>query len=235
MTRPGEPTHRDLARAAARWLLEDRGIYAAAYELGFDGGQADAVGVTVPDPDASVALRVDEHTRAYHRNLKQYPAHAAGLVGRPAWLDGYRARSLARARVAPRVVVVEVKRTRSDLLADLRVGKLRRYESAATHCYLLIAGPCVGLSWMPWWPEEEQGRALHVLAADGLPDAWGVLGAVQGRQGVRVERLRAPGRIREAEPWEVQAWADRMLRSMSHRILSRTGPTSGEVVEPSQK
>lgn len=62
-----------------------------------------------------------------------------------------------------RIVVCECKRTRADLLADLRAGKMFKYESSSSHCYL--AGTAEALGDDP----------LNDLTARGLPSHWGVL------------------------------------------------------------
>lgn len=69
----------------------------------------------------------------------------------------------------PRITVVEVKRTRSDLLADLRAKKLLKYEQGSTHCYLACTPECLRLDRQPI------NQALEELTKLGLPTKWGIL------------------------------------------------------------
>lgn len=66
----------------------------------------------------------------------------------------------------PRVAIAEIKVSRSDLRADLRKGKMRRYESQATHVYLA----------MPHKLYDE--IELAALESMGLPPYWGLLSIV---------------------------------------------------------
>lgn len=225
-------THRSLCKMAARWLLSrnGRGLYASAYEVAFDGGFADALGVSCPDPAADTAIRFAEYARL--RGIRDAKIQArlrrkqGGPVG-PLFVDvpvveAYpheltRAAARVARAVAPTIAVVEVKRTRSDWLADARAQKLRRYEPAATECWLLVtlevAGPYSGV--------------VERLTADGLPGSWGVL--------LAEPTYDVPTRMRDATPhragedWEVGAWSARMLRSMAYReLLPAKSPDGGE-------
>lgn len=73
----------------------------------------------------------------------------------------------------PRIAVVEVKVQRSDLLKDLRAGKMRRYEPQASHVYLAIQADAL-LSWREGYPRPE-AEMLAELDALGLPHGWGVI------------------------------------------------------------
>lgn len=225
---PSERTHRDLTRIAARWLLDCPGIYAASYEVAFDGGQADALGVSTPDPRAEVELRCNEYRNAGIRAATRdgFPAED------PEWLPRYRAGALKRHGARPRVVVVECKRTRADLQADLRAGKLRRYEVAATHCWLLATDEALAAGRAPRGSRYRAGgdpydaATLHRLRAEGLPDSWGVLTLPAGSQ--VPHELRDARRLRTVEGWEVRAWADRMLASMCYRVVRGRSPMADE-------
>jgi len=241
-----EITHRDLTRAAARWILDISGIHAATYELAVDGGQADAIGVSTPDPAAATELRVGEYARAQQYRHDAYNKRCAKAAKKrgdlfepidfgstsPAWLAGYRERSIKRLAGPSLVVIAECKRTRSDLLADLRAQKLRRYEAAASHCWLVanaevVRGDAAEIS--RW--QKDRDAAVAQLEADGLPAAWGI--AIVGgawADGVRrVFSIRDAQRLREPEPWEIQGWADRMLQSMCQRVVgARSSPMADE-------
>lgn len=65
------------------------------------------------------------------------------------------------------VRIIEVKRTRSDLLADLRERKMqRKYDSRATHTYLALGPDVIA---------ERPQRQVIELTELGLPRWWGVL------------------------------------------------------------
>ncbi len=76
-----------------------------------------------------------------------------------------------------RFVVCEVKRTRADLLADLRAGKMLKYAAKASHCYLALT------------PEALGKDSLEDLKTKGLPTSWGVLlvrpGGIESLRGAR--------------------------------------------------
>lgn len=224
-------THRDLCKVAARWLLSrnGRGLYASAYEVSFDGGFADAIGVSCPDPAADTAIRFAEYARL--RGIRDAKMQArlrrkqGGPVG-PLFVDVpivepyphelTRAAARVARAVAPTIAVCEVKRTRSDWLADARAQKLRRYEPAATECWLLVAPDVAG-----GYP-----GTVERLAEDGLPATWGVLLAEPGY--TVPTRLRNATPHRAGEDWEVGAWSARMLRAMAYRDLLRESAAGGE-------
>lgn len=64
-------------------------------------------------------------------------------------------------RKPPKLVIIECKANRADLLGDLRRGKMIRYSETASHCYLALGSGC---------PYD-----LVELVELGLPDWWGVL------------------------------------------------------------
>ena len=165
-----EVTHRDLARAAAAYLLEQRWCSVAFWELALPGGgQADAVGISDPSDD-------------YWRRL--YDRHIAN----PA-----RNRHPGKRKPA-RIHVVEVKRHRSDLLADLRAGKMLQYERSATHCSLLVHPDCL-----------LTGDPITELAETCLPSSWGLLVS----DGRGVSSRRNARRLRPAD--EPATWEEARL------------------------
>jgi hypothetical protein len=229
-------THREMCREAARWLLNQRNLFASAYEVTFDGGVADAMGVSEPDPCAGIELRIGEYARtrairdakaARRLARKKGEAITAPLFGslpapsEPAWAAATRTRR-AKAAPLPVVAVVECKRTRSDWLADAREQKLRRYEPASSECWLLVMPDVLAL------PEEMAQSREHVCArldGDGLPAHWGVLVLDAVRGGTwQAWRARDARPHRVVTDWEVVGWAGRMLRSMAYRTLTGAVP-----------
>lgn len=116
-------THRDLCKITARYLLKQSWCDLVSWELQWDQGFADVVGLT---------------TKPNKRN--------------------------------PRITVVEVKRTRQDLLQDLRKQKLRKYENNSTHCTLAATRAALG-----WKPRMKLATVLKDLRKKGLPDYWGIV------------------------------------------------------------
>lgn len=61
----------------------------------------------------------------------------------------------------------EVKVQRSDLLRDLRAGKMIKYEGVCTHCWLVVTEDCM--------QSTTKDAILAELQELGLPKHWGVL------------------------------------------------------------
>ncbi len=76
-------------------------------------------------------------------------------------------------RTRPRIAIVEVKVTRSDLLSDLRAGKLLKYEPQATHVYLALANRAMLRPYQYTRPSLEEWA--DDLRDRGLPDYWGLV------------------------------------------------------------
>jgi hypothetical protein len=203
-------THRDLCRAAARWLLELKWCHVAGYEVGGGGGVLDAVGVSSPqDPDAGLAVRA-EHERVTEEWRVAHERWVETQKGRRPLLNkrwGVKPDRPGK----PRIVAVEVKRTRADLLADLRVGKLLRYEGDASECYLAVYHQAM--------PSREE------LAELGLPGHWGILRItdhVDYRGVMSVSAVRTAKRHRHATVGEVRMWTYRIGRSLAYRATQNS-------------
>lgn len=127
----------------------------------------------------------------------------------------------AKRKVKPRIAIVEVKVSRSDLLSDLRAGKLLRYEPQATHVYLAITDETMLVPWAPWDPQGATSAAwLADLGAKGLPTHWGVLRVPESHVGA-VHSLRQPGRnphACEPAPELRTSLALKAAVSMAHRM-----------------
>jgi len=234
-------SHRDLCRLAASWLLQSRRAYLAGYEVGVPVGQLDAVGVTCP-PDPELQAVAEEQQAAHREAVKA--AWADWHARWEAWSDGgevgprpTRYDPPAPAPVTygsplkrPRVTILEVKRTRSDLLADLRARKMLGYEPLASECYLACTPPCLGLPKLNP-TKESRAAALADLEALGLPGSWGVMLLPerpphwQGHATV----IRPPRRLREVPDHEVRMWAYRIGRSLAWRAAAHEGPMVQEV------
>ena len=128
-----------------------------------------------------------------------------------------------------KLVIVEVKRSRADLLQDLKRKKMLGYEKRASHCYLAVTQDCV------WTPGElAAGEHLKPTAAKsivkflqdkGLPTYWGVLlyspnGAGSDWVCVRQAR-RTSTRITSAT---LEAITKKIALSFMYRILSPNSP-----------
>lgn len=106
---------------------------------------------------------------------------------------------------ANRVGIIEVKRTRSDLLSDLRAKKMLKYTSRTTHLWLLL-GPEIDIS-------------VAKLTELGLPTHWGILRASVG--GVVTSRRTA--RRHSDEPKRKRDYRRKATRSLTWRALKASG------------
>lgn len=115
------------------------------------------------------------------------------------------------------VRIVEVKRTRADLLADLRVAKMTtKYPPRCNYAYLAL-GPELA---PPRLKRAERQAILAELGDLGLPPTWGVLRVAPGTER-GCESLRSARRV---EPdawgdWRVQQAARAVGRSAAWRMV----------------
>lgn len=218
-------THRDICTLAAEWLLEGGKHWLAGVELQGGGGShgvMDAVGVTDPHPGTT-------HIGGY----RQY------LQGLMAWTEEFKAwqktanRTEAFVKKPPRyphgtggkarplrVSVVECKRTRSDLLSDLRVLKMLKYEGVASHCYLCCHPDAFCKVEGRITLSANKKMILEDLSQKGLPKHWGVL--VCGDRSGEVYSFRNAKKIQERDEVNVRVMADHIARSWMFRSM-KTG------------
>jgi len=219
-----QTTHRDLCRRAAAWLLNLQWCRVAGYEIGGGGGVLDAVGVSSPvDERAGEAYRAERErvSQEWQDALERWNTN--GRKGRRPGLNnrwGVEPDRVGR----PRIVAVEVKRARSDLLADLRVGKMLRYESVASECYLAYAS-----EWSPETTQEERDIVtVEELAEFGLPSHWGLLRMSIHPNQVYTGLVRRARRHRDADLSEVRLWTYRVGASLAYRSVQVSSPVSEE-------
>lgn len=169
-------SHRDLCRLTASWILDKPGIDLSCYEMKWDKGMVDVIGLS----------------------------------------------SSERCR-NKRLIVVEVKRTRADLLQDLRKKKLRKYESKATHCYLAATAEALQ------YCNVNRTKVINDLRKKGLPVKWGVilLPSKPGKQKPRV--IYNPTKMRPAHARTLKSLIRKIARSYMYRVLSDTSPMSKEM------
>lgn len=130
----------------------------------------------------------------------------------------------------PRVVIAEVKRTRSDLLSDLRRKKMHGYEPRATHCYLAATLEA-------YVPPSKLKKAdlrnksqfdqwiLSDLASKGLPTHWGVLIGTPYGDRVYWRCLRSAIKTQTAVTTQtLGALTKKIALSYMYRILSNKSP-----------
>jgi hypothetical protein len=67
------------------------------------------------------------------------------------------------------IYIAEIKVSRADLLQDLKKGKLLKYETASSHCYLL-GTPEVFIT-----SRSDVANIIADLTSKGLPKHWGIL------------------------------------------------------------
>jgi hypothetical protein len=110
-----------------------------------------------------------------------------------------------------RVTIVEVKRTRSDLLQDLRANKYLKYEQRSTHCYLAATAEAYG--------NKTDNQILVDLKNRGVPDHWGLL-----RFGPRggITCIRSAKAHRRTTATAVRSIVRKIARSLAYRALQGT-------------
>jgi len=115
--------------------------------------------------------------------------------------------SKPRAKKA-RVTIVEVKRTRSDLLADLRAKKYMKYEPQSTHCYIAGTAEAYG--------NRTRAQTLVDLKMREVPDHWGIL-EFGPRGGITCHR---PAKAhRRTTSTRVKALTRKIAKSLIYRAL----------------
>jgi len=116
--------------------------------------------------------------------------------------------ALGRPDKAPKLAIIEVKRTRADLLADLRAGKMLKYAGIASHCYLLVHGDCM------------QAKAEVDVVAEldelGLPPEWGILRVRMGGHAPR--SLRGAKKLQGVSRQLVEVYTRTFARSLAWKL-----------------
>jgi hypothetical protein len=217
-TVPEPVTHRDLCRRVARWFLSLAWCDVVCWELGgylLEGEAARRQTLTLEQAvveretvGASVHDVVALMTPTYQREL---PRRRRGRVP------------------LPRLAVAEVKRTRADLLGDLRAGKLLKYQAQASHCYLAAHVEALGVEQNTMHRPGVREEALHDLEMRGLPRTWGVLVLTnrwrRGKNWIHVESWRNPKRlptvVTESDRHNVTR---QIARSLAYRVLGPESP-----------
>lgn len=199
MTDDRELTHLELCQAVTAWALSLSWCDVAAWEVGFGTGIADVVALS----DAELeAVNADRLARWELRRVGPRPFPR------------------------PRIAVFEVKRTRPDLLSDLRARKMHGYQEGASHCYLAATPAALLLEGRDRYLKVSIATAIADLHARGLPEAWGVLLLHQ----VRVHfshrwrlcsphLVRQPRQIAPASPEARRRWQARIARIVVFRSL----------------
>jgi hypothetical protein len=119
-----------------------------------------------------------------------------------------------------RVAILEVKRTRSDLLQDLRKRKMLKYESTATHCYLAATKEALALL------SKSTYKVLDDLEAKGLPPHWGILVLPTSPKDKRPYILKKARRIKSANTRTINSLIHKIALSMMYRVLNSKSPMS---------
>ena len=122
-----------------------------------------------------------------------------------------------------KLVAIEVKRTRSDLLQDLRKRKMLKYEARATHCYLAATPEALRLHKLTT-PE-----ALADLKTRGLPTYWGVLVLTNNPlKPIRV--LRGARKHKSVQSSTIRTLTRKIGRSWMYRIMSPCSPVTERTI-----
>lgn len=151
----GDPgTHNLACRLVVRWFLARQWCAAAIDEIG---------GLSIPNPECRPDFEPSDPTwkarsdawRDRDRAWRVSPEAGGGQLDVLAISQPNTKR--------PRIAIAEIKVTRSDLRADIRAGKMLRYQVQGTHLYLALG------------PEIAATKKAALDAAKDLPEHWGVL------------------------------------------------------------
>lgn len=220
-------SHRLVCDLAAAWCLRQGWGKLAAVEVGVGVGIADVLACTEPqeipvcDQHEKISRDESEQRRKLWNSLvpsvrdeirgtrKSLPKELSRQV------STLHRRSVPRVhtrKAKPRVTIIECKRTRSDLLADLRAGKMLKYAEVATHVYLALSEEVID--------GRRSGEVLAELESLGLPRFWGVLKVKTNLSPwVATSSVRAARAVRDATAADVWGAALTIGRSLSHRAL----------------
>lgn len=125
-----------------------------------------------------------------------------------------------------KLVAIEVKRTRADLLQDLRRKKMLRYQRRATHCYLAGTPEALRAGRL------SNREVINDLRKKGLPVHWGVLLLpTQGSGPIKV--LRGARRHKHVRQKTLRDLTRQIARSFMYRVLSDTSPMVEQDEDPS--
>ncbi len=202
-------THRDLARAAARWMLGSRWCFAVSWEL----NQWDAVGWSDPGRRKRQEALADWHRERARDYPKRETAHME------------KAREAVQpAKLRNRLSIIEVKVSRSDLLADLRVSKMHGYAEHCSHMYLAGTGAAFAVEALRPAPDRVAASIAN-LETLGVPKTWGLLYFPETDRGLGEPYVwRYPRRLRDVTEERLVQLCITSARSFCHRILNPGSP-----------
>jgi len=110
------------------------------------------------------------------------------------------------------IAIIEVKRTKADLLGDLARGKMLKYMGFASHCYLAATGEALA-----YIGNNSKAATFALLAEYGLPDTWGVL-LLPKSSGSKITVLREAKRLSNPSAEK----ANRLLRHIAKSYMWKT-------------
>jgi len=111
-----------------------------------------------------------------------------------------------------RIAVAEVKRTRADLLQDLRAKKMLKYQVGSSHCYLAATAEALRSS------KLTAKEIIADLTTKGLPKNWGILELKPDGQTIRV--LRGARSREKPKAQRIAALTRKIARSFCYRVLA---------------
>jgi hypothetical protein len=204
-----KPTHRETCRAVARILLQEPWADAVCWEVGVQDSTFDILAVT--------GATAEERQR---RKIQGWESRAAcGFKERPPRPPDVR------------VLVGEVKMSRSDLQAGIRRGQLEQYlhsRAKPSHLLLVVWEGALRRSGDGPWLSADTDAALADLSMLGVPDFWGVArvrATPEQRAKAEAFVIRRPQRMNDGGSLVHRiALAEKMARSLAYRVLSQTSP-----------
>jgi len=187
------------------------------------GSQYDVIGIgRIPDPERARVLK-EERAAAVEEWNRRLDAWQETKKRRPRYPKQPQGGKIGKVKNL-RIGVIEVKRTRQDLLADLREQKMLRYEQVGTCCWLAAHADALKCEPKGMLSREEAREILHKLTELGLPSTWGVL--VLRHRGWYT--LRPTKHVRQADPAVMRLWQERIARSLVYRLTRDQSPMAQE-------
>ncbi len=145
----------------------------------------------------------------------------------------------------PRLALVEVKLSKSDLRAGIKRKQFKKYEESKlqpTHMYLAVHRDVINPAEEAWFWGRNRNETLkagfEMLKELGVPEHWGIvtLGQSRGRdRTLIVEQARQPSACRPDPGLNHRLGvAEKIAASFAYRVLSGDSPMNEPAEEPPQ-
>jgi hypothetical protein len=117
-----------------------------------------------------------------------------------------------------RITSIEIKRTHSDLIADVTKGKLLKYELGSTHCYLAGTKEAFNIT-----NTTSKKEVINKLTEMGVPKYWGLL-LLPTKGNAKPKMFRPARQFGKLLPNIQLDLTIQIAKSFAHRILNKHSP-----------